>query len=72
VGITLNARRPKMFGMSSDAVTLIFILRSAAGKNALRIGVDDRGIAILKAGCGDRVHMQSGYFRAGGATIKFF
>jgi hypothetical protein len=36
------------------------------------IGEDDRVIHLLRTVYGDRVHMPFGYFKVGGARIKFF
>lgn len=47
-------------------------IRTAAGKNDLRIAEDDRFISCLKAAFGDRVHMPSGYSRTGSVRIKLF
>ncbi len=50
----------------------LMTIQSADGKFEFRIGEDDRYINTLKAAYGDKVHMPFGYFRAGGARIKFF
>ncbi|HSQ93800.1 MAG TPA: hypothetical protein VLL74_05870 [Methanoregula sp.] len=47
-------------------------VESADGEFGYMIAEDDRYIALLNEGYGDRVHMPSGYFRVGGARIQFF
>jgi hypothetical protein len=48
------------------------IIESLEGKFEFMVGEDDRFINLLKTVYGDRVHMPVGYFKAGGARIKFF
>ncbi|MDP2797400.1 MAG: hypothetical protein Q8N94_07825 [Methanoregula sp.] len=57
---------------SMEYQEFIMTVQSADGKFEFYIGEDDRFINILKAACGDRVHMPFGYFRAGGVRIKLF
>jgi hypothetical protein len=48
------------------------IIESGSGTSEYLMAEDDRYVTLLKQVYGDRVHMPFGYFRAGGARIKFF
>ena len=47
-------------------------VESSDGKFEYMMAEDDRYINLLKMVYGDKVHMPFGYFRVGGARIKFF
>ena len=47
-------------------------IESADGTFGNLMAEDNRSVTLLKQVYGGRVHMPFGYFRAGGARIKFF
>jgi predicted amidophosphoribosyltransferase len=68
VTMKLNAANQDSSGFSEFKM----LIDSAEGRFEFMIGEDDRFISTLKGAYGEKVAMPFGYFRAGGARIKFF